>query len=82
LQNLKDSEVSGDRDHNDNSAGIDDYVELGLGAIWIVDPRRRTMATAGATGIYKVRQFRVPGTPLTIGAGELFAELDEPERLT
>jgi Uma2 family endonuclease len=60
---------------------IDDYVALGVGAIWIVDPRRRTMSTADAAGIHKVVEFQVPGGQACITAGELFAELDELERL-
>ena len=60
---------------------IDDYVLMGVGSIWIVDPRRRTMATADAEGIHKVEEFRIPGMQASITWADLFAGLDELERL-
>jgi Uma2 family endonuclease len=58
---------------------IEDYVSVGIEHIWIVDPRRRTMATADAEGTHTVQAFRVPGTDAQISAAELFGELDELE---
>jgi len=65
---------------SDLEAKIDDYVAMGVGAIWIVDPRRRTMAIADAAGIHKVSEFPIPGTDRRITRAELFAELDELEK--
>ena len=65
---------------SDLEAKIDDYVGMGVAAIWIVDPRRRTMSTADAAGILKVDEFPIPGTAARLTRQELFAELDELER--
>jgi Uma2 family endonuclease len=55
---------------------IDDYVAMGVGAIWIVDPRRRKLWTADASGKHKVEAFQVPNSALVISVPEMFAELD------
>jgi Uma2 family endonuclease len=60
---------------------IVDYVAMGVGAIWIVDPRRRTMSTADASGMHIVREFRLAGTTVKITAAELFDDLDRYEKL-
>jgi Uma2 family endonuclease len=56
---------------------IADYIAMGVGAIWIIDPRRRSMATADATGIHVVQEFALNGTQVRLSKAELFAELDE-----
>ena len=55
---------------------IDDYVAMGVGAIWIVDPRRRKLWTADADGTHKVESFAVLGSQIVISSAEMFAELD------
>jgi Uma2 family endonuclease len=55
---------------------IDDYVAMGVGAIWIVDPRRRTLSTADARGIHSVESFNVPNSGYAISKAEIFAELE------
>ena len=58
---------------------IAEYITMGVGAIWIVDPRRRTMATADASGTHAVGVLELEGTSVRITKTELFAELDELE---
>jgi len=58
---------------------LDDYVAMGVGAIWIVDPHRRRLSTADANGTQRVDSFRVPGSEYVISADEIFAELDAPQ---
>jgi Uma2 family endonuclease len=60
---------------------IADYLAMGVGAIWIIDPRRRRMATADAAGTHVVEAFTLPGTSVLLSKAQLFAELDELERL-
>jgi Uma2 family endonuclease len=61
---------------------IDDYAAMGVQGIWIVDPPRRAMTIADASGSRKVQEFTVPGTEERITSQQLFAELDELERRT
>jgi Uma2 family endonuclease len=55
---------------------IADYVAMGVGAIWVVDPRRRLLWTADANGMHPVENFHVPASNLVIAPHEMFAELD------
>ena len=56
---------------------IADYVAMGVRAIWVVDPHRRTLFMAGADGTHPVTELTLPGTDVRLGAAEIFAELDE-----
>jgi Uma2 family endonuclease len=56
---------------------IADYLAMNVGAIWIVDPRRRKLSTADARGTHEVERFAVPNSDIWISAEEIFAELDE-----
>jgi Uma2 family endonuclease len=55
---------------------IADYVRMGVPAIWVVDPRRRTLATADASGLHTVGHFNVPNSDRLLHPAEIFAELD------
>ena len=55
---------------------IREYVAMGVGAVWIVDPRRRLMYAADASGTHGVERLELAGTNVSITGGELFAELD------
>lgn len=56
---------------------IADYLAMGVGAIWIVDPRRRTLFTADAEGTHPVEVLTLAGTDVRLTVAEIFAELDE-----
>lgn len=60
---------------------IDDYARMGVRAIWIVDPWRRTAFAAGPDGIlHEVRdRLSVEGTAISITVDEIFGELDRLE---
>ena len=73
--------LSPDDRASDLQEKIDDYVARGVGAIWVVDPRRRTMSTADAYGMHRVEQFLLEGTQVCITGEELFGELDILEAL-
>jgi len=53
-----------------------DYLAMGVGAIWIVDPRRRKLSTVDSVGTHPVDSFRVPASNYIISAAEIFAELE------
>ncbi len=58
---------------------IEDYVAMKVGAIWIVDPRRRKMFTADDGTMRPVEEFSLLGGTVRISGAEIFAELDELE---
>jgi Uma2 family endonuclease len=57
---------------------IDDYLNFGVENIWIFDPERRAAWTATSTGLHLAQngELTVPGTPIRVVLGEIFAELD------
>ena len=63
-------------------AKLADYVAMGVGAIWIVDPKRRTLFRADADGVHPVEVLTLAGTDVRLTGAEIFAELDEPEAAT
>lgn len=57
---------------------IKDYVAMGVPCIWVIDPLRREAYYASDDGFEPVSDsLVVPGTPITIGLGEVFSELDD-----
>jgi Uma2 family endonuclease len=57
---------------------IDDYLDFGVENIWILDPETRHAWTADRFGMHLTQtgELTVPGTPIRVVLGELFAELD------
>jgi Uma2 family endonuclease len=57
---------------------IDDYLGFGVQNIWVFDPESRRAWTADAQGLHLAQtgELTVPGTPIRVALGELFAELD------
>ncbi|ADW68094.1 Uma2 family endonuclease [Granulicella tundricola] len=60
---------------------VDDYLQMGATAVWVIDPRRRDahLARAGRTMERHWEKLIVPGTPIVITLAEMFSELDELE---
>jgi Uma2 family endonuclease len=58
---------------------VEDYLGMGVQAIWIVNPLLRRVFTVQSGGMMPVAELTVPGTPIRILASEVFAELDELE---
>ncbi len=58
---------------------IDDYLTMGVGTVWVVDPRRRKAYQTDGQSLQPVEKLTVPDTPITIPVAEVFAELDELE---
>jgi Uma2 family endonuclease len=58
---------------------IDDYVRMGVGYIWLIDPisHHAWVATADGSHTRVTEAFSVPGTPIRISLAEVFAELDD-----
>jgi Uma2 family endonuclease len=57
---------------------IDDYISMGVGAIWVIDPRTRHAWIASSSGLQEaLGEFAIEGTPIRISLAEVFAEFDE-----
>ena len=71
--------LSPDDSLGDMQERVDDYVDMGVENIWILDPVRRKAWFANADGIHKLEAdaFTVPGTPIRIPLAELNHELDD-----
>jgi Uma2 family endonuclease len=73
--------LSPDDRQSDLMEKIEDYRQMGVPAIWVVDPRKRTLAMADANGIHQVDELTLQGTNVRLTATEIFAELDQLEAL-
>jgi Uma2 family endonuclease len=58
---------------------IDDYLEMGVAAVWVIDPRRRKASLADAHGLHAREVLEFPGMPIQVTREEMFAELDALE---
>lgn len=60
---------------------VNDFAELGVRTIWVINPWERIAYYASPDGFDRVTDgvLRVPGTPIEISLAEVFAELDETQ---
>ena len=58
---------------------VNDYIAMGVGNVWVVDPWRRVGYDASNRGFQQPEDgvLRIAGTPIAISLAEVFAELDE-----
>jgi Uma2 family endonuclease len=58
---------------------IDDYAQMGVEHIWLIDPisRHAWVATPDGSHTRIEFEFAVPGTPIRVVLAELFAKFDE-----
>jgi Uma2 family endonuclease len=58
---------------------IDDYAQMGVEHIWLIDPtsRHAWVATPDGSHTRVESEFSVPGTPIRVVLAELFAKFDE-----
>ena len=58
---------------------IDDYLDMGVEHIWLIDriARKAWIATSNGTHKPANAEFSIPGTPIRISLAEVFAELDD-----
>ena len=57
---------------------VDDYLQMGASAVWIVDPWRRKISVIGQGDLlsFAHETLTLQGTPISIPVVEIFAELD------
>ncbi len=58
---------------------VDDYLEMGVEMVWVVDPRRRKAFQTDGQSLHPVMVLTVPGTQIRVDGAEVFAELNELE---
>lgn len=60
---------------------VDDYLRMGVAAVWIIDPRRRKTLCTDAKGTLApvVAELLVEGTPIRLEVSELFKQLNRLE---
>ena len=58
---------------------VDDYLEMGVEMVWVIDPRRRKAFQTDGKSLQPVVELTVPGTPIRVDVAEVFAELNELE---
>ena len=63
---------------------VEDYLAMGVPAVWVVDPRRRKAYMATASGALEpaLEALTVPGSPIRLPVTEIVAELDDLEGKT
>jgi Uma2 family endonuclease len=60
---------------------VEDYLAMGVQAVWVIDPSRRRAYTAVAIGSLHLaaEELILQGTAIRIPVADIFAELDEVE---
>lgn len=60
---------------------VEDYLAMGVQAVWVVDPRRRRAYEALRSGALQpaLTELAVAGTAIRIPVADIFAELDDLE---
>jgi Uma2 family endonuclease len=55
---------------------IEDYLQMGVTSVWVINPRRRRAFIADGAALFPVEILTVPGTAIRIVVAEIFAGLD------
>jgi Uma2 family endonuclease len=57
---------------------VDDYIRMGVQAVWVIDPWRRKASIAGQVGSLTAagEVLTLQGTPIAVPVADIFAELD------
>ena len=60
---------------------VDDYLRMGVKAVWVIDPRRRKAFSADAEGKLSpvAETLLLVGTPVAVALADVFGELDRYE---
>lgn len=71
--------LSKDDTLNDLQARVNDYLDMGVEHIWVIDPLARVGYYASSRGFVQPEDgvLRIEGTTISVTLAEVFAELDE-----
>jgi len=70
--------LSPDDSFSDMEERIGDYRELGVAAIWTIDPKTRTGRMCVGDDWKSARRLEVPGTPIFVDLDNRFSYLNQP----
>ena len=56
---------------------VDEYLDMGVASVWVVDPRRRKAFQTDVRSLQPVEELYVPDTKIAIPLSEVFEELNE-----
>ncbi len=61
---------------------VEDYLLMGVGTVWVIDPRRRRAYVSVREGLMErvTETLVVSGTEIAVPVVEVFAELDDLEQ--
>ncbi len=71
--------LSRDDRMSDMQEKVDDYLQMGVEMVWVIDPRRRKAFQTDGRSLQPVDELTVPETAIRVAVSEIFAELDELE---
>ena len=73
--------LSRDDRMSDIQERVEDYLAMGIPAVWVVDPRRRRAYATIPSGALEPAptELAVSGTEIRVSVADIFAELDEVE---
>lgn len=74
--------LSRDDSMSDMHERVDDYLAMGVGAVWVIDPRRRKayFSTSEGALVPEGEALIVNGTEISVAVEAIFAELDDLEQ--
>jgi Uma2 family endonuclease len=56
---------------------LDEYLDMGVDSVWVVDPRRRKAFQTDVRSLQPVEELTVPGTKIAIPLSDVFDKLNE-----
>ena len=67
--------LSPDDSYSDTQERAQDYREMGVEIVWIIDPKTRTGRMCTGASWVEARRLTVAGTPLFVELGEIFSQI-------
>jgi Uma2 family endonuclease len=58
---------------------IDDYTAMGVGAIWVINPRSRKAFTVERGALIPAKVLTVQGTPISVSVDDILSQLSALE---
>jgi Uma2 family endonuclease len=68
--------LSPEDSYSDTQERAEDYLSMGVGTVWIIDPKTRTGRMCNGAVWTAARRLEVPKTPLFVDLDEIFKYLD------
>ena len=69
--------LSPDDRMSDIQEKVDEYLDMGVDSVWVIDPRRRKAFQTDVRSLQPVEELTVPGTKIAVAVSDVFEELDE-----